>query len=88
MTYDGVPLEKLLQNDALKGKWGWNQLFTYARVIRYWGIWPPSKFFKASQEDQAFAIVTYETEMGMQAWDQHVANLEAKRVTDNFSSDN
>jgi len=82
-----VPLEKLLRNPNLKGKWHWNHLFTLARVIRYWGIWPPSRFFKASQEDQAFAIVAYETEMGMQAWDNYITEQKSASATKNFEVD-
>jgi hypothetical protein len=55
-------------------------MFTYGQVIHFWGIWPPSKFFEASQEDRAFAIVYYESKTGMEAWDAHVQN--AKHQSD------
>jgi hypothetical protein len=64
-----------MQSKSLQGKWEWNQSFTYARVIHYYGIWPPSKFWEASDEDRAWAIGHYEAEMGIQAWDNHVQNV-------------
>lgn len=74
-----------MQNKELKGKWEWNQLFTYARVIHFWRVWPPSDFFRASQEDRAFAVAFYESEMGIQAWDSYVASLKHKADMANLS---
>lgn len=87
MTYDEVPLEKLTQNKSLKSKWDWGQSFSIARVIHYYGIWPPSKFWEASVEDQAWAIGHYEAEMGIQAWDAHVANVKHESDMANLSKD-
>lgn len=74
----------MLKNPALKGKWEWGHLFTYADVIHYWNVWPPSKFFSASQEDQAFAIVYYESKTGMEAWDAHVQNVKHQSEMSNM----
>lgn len=75
--YDKIPLQKILQSQkkSLEGKWSWSPAFTYARVIHYYGIWPPSKFWEASEEDRAWAVSHYETEMDIQAWDSHVAKM-------------
>lgn len=43
--------------------------------MRFWGVWPPSKFYEASQEDRAFAIVAYQEEMKMLAYQQKVDKL-------------
>jgi hypothetical protein len=50
-------------------------MFTYAEVIHFWRVWPPSKFFQASQQDQAFAIAYFESKTGMDAWNAHVQNV-------------
>lgn len=76
-----------MERKELKGSWSWNKAFTYARVIHYYGIWPPSKFWEASQEDQAWAIAHYEAEMGIQAWDAHVANQKHEQQLANLSKD-
>lgn len=69
------------QKKSLTGKWSWNQAFTYARVIHYYGIWPPSKFWEASEEDRVWAVAHYETEMDIQAWDSHVQKLKQEADT-------
>ena len=86
--YDKVPLQKVLQGNKrhLEGKWSWNQSFTYAKVIHYYGIWPPSKFWEASEEDRAWAIAHYETEMDMQAWDSHVAKIKQEAEMANLKN--
>lgn len=53
--------------------------------MRWWGVWPPSKFFEASEEDQVFAFAAYEADMMIQAWDSHVANKENEQKTANLS---
>lgn len=78
-------MEKLLQNKALKGEWAWYQPFTYARVIHYYGIWPPSKFWEASEEDRAWAIAHYETEMGIEAWTAHVQKTSSEKNAESLS---
>lgn len=79
-------MEKL-NNLLPKSKWHWNDSFTYAKVIRWWGVWPPSKFFEASPEDQAFAFAAYEAEMTIQAWENHIANEKHRQDTANLGSD-
>lgn len=81
-----MPLQKLLQNKALQSEWKWNESLNYARVIHYYGIWPPSKFWEASDEDRAWAVAHYETEMGIQAWDSHVARIKHESEMANLST--
>lgn len=75
-----------MKTEGLKGKWDWKELFSYGEVIHFWGIWPPSLFWKASQDDRAFAVAFYEAKMGMQAWEAHVANLKHQAETANLSN--
>ena len=50
-------------------------------------MWPPSQFFEASLEDQAFAIVAYEDEMMIQAYENHLSNLNNKKEVANLQTD-
>lgn len=47
--------------------------------MRFWGIWPPSKFYEASQDDIAFAIADYEEEMRLQAFQQELDRIEREQ---------
>jgi hypothetical protein len=49
------------------------------RAAHYWRVWPPSKFYDASLEDQALAIEFYETEMKIQAYQSKIDQQEMKR---------
>lgn len=47
--------------------------------MRFWGVWPPSKFYEASQEDIAFAIADYEEEMRLQGYQQKLDEIERNK---------
>lgn len=64
MRYEKIPLANLAVDE---GKWEWNESFDRARVIKWWDVKPPSLFDEYSVEDQAYMIVTYQTEMKIQA---------------------
>lgn len=49
--------------------------------MRFWGVWPPSKFYEASQDDIAFAIAAYEEEMHLQAYEQKLNEIEREQST-------
>lgn len=49
------------------------------RAAHYWGIWPPSKFWEASVEDRALALVTYEYSMKIDSLDAKFQSDENER---------
>lgn len=65
MHYDQIPLSKLRGEE---GKWGWNDQFDVQRAMRFWGVWPPSKWYEASIEDRSYALVSYQEEMKILAY--------------------
>jgi hypothetical protein len=58
------------------------------RAARFWNVWPPSKFYEASLEDQAIAIAFYETEMAVTAYQSKLDQREMNKGSNNFASDN
>jgi hypothetical protein len=49
------------------------------RAAHYWRVWPPSRFYLASPEDQALAIEFYETEMTIAAYQNKLDNMKANK---------
>lgn len=49
------------------------------QVAHFWGLWPPSKFYEASREDQALAIQFYVSEQGKAAYQSKIDEMESKR---------
>ena len=49
------------------------------RAAHYWRVWPPSKFFEASPEDQALAVGFYEAEMRIAAYENKLQDQEARK---------
>jgi hypothetical protein len=42
-------------------------------------VWPPSKFFEASLEDQALAVEFYETEMQIASYQSKMDDIEMRK---------
>lgn len=74
--YDKIPLSRLKTDE---GRWSWNEAFTHQRVMRFWNVKPPSKFYSYSQEDRAYMIVAYEEEMKVLAYQQKLDRIEQEK---------
>lgn len=48
-------------------------------AIHFWGIWPPSRFYDASQEDQALTLQFYLSKQEITAYQSKVDEVESSR---------